>query len=209
MLCNNSICQEKKSLVSDERDEKQRKKFRKLTGTLDLSKYIFIDEMGSNLSFTRLYGRAEPGQRVIDKVPSKSGENVSTIAALGIDGMRTGLSVKGAIDGETMILFVEEMLAPTLKRGEIVFMDNCPTHKMDEVEEAIEARGAWVLFLPAYSPDLNPIENCWSKVKAILRGLKPRSFEELLDALVEAFSRITVQDILGWFAHCGYRIARS
>lgn len=165
--------------------------------------------MGSNLSFTRLYGRAEPGQRVIEKVPGKKGENVSTIAALGIDGLRTGLSVKGAIDGETMIYFVEQMLAPTLKAGEIVFMDNCPTHKMDEVEEAIEGRGARVMFLPAYSPDLNPIENCWSKVKAILRSLKPRSFEELLDALVEAFSRVTVQDILGWFAHCGYRVARS
>lgn len=209
MLCNNSICQEKKSLQSSERDEKQRKKFRKLTSAFDISEYIFVDEMGSNLSFTRLYGRAEPGQRVVDKVPGKVGENVSTIAALGIDGMRTGLSVKGPIDGETMIYFVEEMLAPTLKRGEIVFMDNCPTHKMEEVEEAIEARGAWVIFLPAYSPDLNPIENCWSKVKAILRSLKPRSFEELLEALVEAFSQITLQDILGWYAHCGYRVAHT
>lgn len=163
--------------------------------------------MGSNLSFTRLYGRAEPGQRVIENVPGKEGENLSTIAALGIDGIRTGLSVKGPIDGETMIYFVEKMLAPTLKPGDIVFMDNCPIHKMDEVEEAIERRGAGVIFTPPYSPDLNPIENCWSKVKAILRSLKPRSYEELLDALVEAFSRITLQDILGWFAHCGYRVA--
>lgn len=163
--------------------------------------------MGSKLSFTRLYGRAEPGKRVIEKVPGKEGENVSTIAALGLDGMRTGLSVKGSIDGETMIYFVEEMLVPTLKRGDIVFMDNCPIHKMEEVEEAIERRGAWVIFLPAYSPDLNPIENCWSKVKAILRSLKPRSFDQLQDALVEAFSRITSHDILGWFAHCGYQVA--
>jgi transposase len=207
--CKNSIYQEKKSLISDERDEKQRKKFRKLTAALDIRKYIFIDEMGSNLSLTRLYGRAEAGKRVTEKVPARSGENVSTIAALAIAGVRTGLSVKGAIDGETMIYFVEEMLAPTLKRGEIVFMDNCPTHKMEEVEEAIEGRGAWVIFLPTYSPDLNPIENCWSKVKAILRTIKPRSYEELMDALVEAFSRITVQDILGWFAHCGYRVASS
>ncbi len=106
-----------------------------------------------------------------------------------------------------MVFFVEELLAPTLKRGEMVFLDNCPIHKMEEVEEAIEARGAWAIFLPRYSPDLNPIENCWSKVKAILRSLKPRRLEELLDALVEAFSSVTVQDILGWFRHCGYQAA--
>ena len=163
--------------------------------------------MGSNLGFTRLYGRAEPGKRVHDQVPADRGGNVSTIGAIGLNGMRTGLSVPGAIDGETMLFFVEELLVPTLKRGDIVFMDNGPIHKLDEIEEAIEAVGAWVLFLPAYSPDLNPIENCWSKVKSILRSLKPRTLQDLLDALGAAFSSITVQDILGWFRHCGYRVA--
>ena len=163
--------------------------------------------MGSNLSFTRLYGRAERGKRVIDKVPSERGQNISTIAALGMDGIRTGLSVSGAIDGQTVLYFVEEMLAPRLKAGEIVFMDNCPIHKMEEIEEAIERRGAWVVYLPAYSPDLNPIENCWSKVKAKLRALKARTPDKLLDGLVEAFSCVTVQDIMGWFAHCGYQVA--
>jgi DDE superfamily endonuclease len=91
----------------------------------------------------RIYGRAEPGERVFDKVPGDHGKNVSTIGAIGLDGIRTCLSVEGAIDGETMLFFVEDMLAPTLKRGEIVFMDNCSIHKMEEVEEAIEARGAW------------------------------------------------------------------
>ena len=197
----------KKSLIANERDEKERKKFRKLTGRLDIRQFIFIDEMGSNLSMTRRYGRAEPGQRVRDKVPGNRGGNVSTIGALGIDGMRTGLSVNGALDGETMVFFVEELLAPTLKRGEIVFMDNCPIHKREEVEDAVEARGASVIFLPAYSPDLNPIENCWSKVKSILRSIKPRTLEELLEALVQAFSSLTLQDILGWFRHSGYRVA--
>jgi len=204
---NNSVCRVKKSLIANERDEKERRKFQKMTGGLDISKFIFIDEMGSNLAMTRLYGRAEPGERVFDKVPGDPGRNVSTIGAMGLDGIRTGLSVPGAIDGETMVFFVEELLAPTLKRGEIVFLDNCPIHKMEEVEEAIEARGAWAIFLPRYSPDLNPIENCWSKVKAILRSIKPRALEELLDALVEAFSSVTVQDILGWFRHCGYQAA--
>jgi len=165
--------------------------------------------MGSNIALTRLYGRAAPGARVVDQVPGARGGNLSTIGALSLTGLRTGLSVPGAIDGETMVFFVEEMLAPLLKRGDVVFLDNCPIHKVEELEEAIEARGAWAVFLPPYSPDLNPIENCWSKVKAILRSLKPRTLEELLDALVEAFSSITVQDILGWFRHCGYQGART
>lgn len=202
-----NLPRKKKSLIANERDEKERKKFRKMTGGLDIKDFIFIDEMGSNLSFTRLYGRAEPGERVIDRVPSERGKNLSTIGAIGIDGIRTGLSVAGAIDGETMLFFIEEMLAPTLKEGDIVVMDNCPIHKLEEIEEALEARGAWLMFLPTYSPDFNPIENCWSKVKTILRSLKPRTHQELLDALVKAFSSVTVQDILGWFGHCGYRVA--
>ena len=106
-----------------------------------------------------------------------------------------------------MLYFVEELLVPTLKRGDLVFLDNCLIHKQEEIEDAIEALGAWVIFLPAYSPDLNPIENCWSKIKTLLRSWQPRSLEELLDALTKAFSSITPQDILGWFKHCGYRIA--
>ena len=163
--------------------------------------------MGSNLSFTRLYGRAAPGQRVIDQVPGERGKNISTIGAISLAGVLTGLSVPGSIDGEVMLFFVEEMLAPLLKQGDVVIMDNVAMHKQEEIEDVIEARGALVIFLPTYSPDLNPIENCWSKVKAILRSLKPRTLEELLDALVEAFSSITIDNILGWYTHCGYQAA--
>ena len=209
MPCNSLSCREKKSLAASERDERARTKFRKLTGALEVSKYIFIDEMGSNLGLTRLYGRAAPGQRVYDSVPGDRGGNVSTIGAIGLDGIRTGLRVPGPIDGETMLFFVEDLLVPTLKRGDIVLMDNNPIHKLDDIEEAIEAAGAWVLFLPTYSPDLNPIENCWSKVKARLRSLKPRTLPALLDALGEAFASITLPDILGWFRHCGYRVAST
>ncbi|MBI3795733.1 MAG: transposase [Deltaproteobacteria bacterium] len=163
--------------------------------------------MGSNLGLTRLSGRAAPGQRVCDEVPGDRGGNVSTSEALGLDGLRTGLRVPGPIDGDTMVFFVEELLVPTLHRGDIVVMDNTPIHKLDDIEDAIEAAGAWVLFLPTYSPDLNPIENCWSKVKALLRTLKPRTLPDLLDALAAAFASITLHDILGWFRHCGYRVA--
>ena len=171
-----------------------------MTAAFDLRNYVFIDEMGSNLRFTRLYGRAAPGQRVVDEVPGERGQNVSPIGAIALDGV----SVTGAIDGATMLFFIEELLVPTLKRGEIVVLDNCSIHKQEEIEEAIEAVGAWVLFLPPYSPDLNPIENCWSKVKAILRSRKPRTFDALQTALVAAFAAITAPDLRGWFSHCGY-----
>lgn len=174
-----------------------------------MSQYVFIDEMGSNLGMTRLYGRAAPGQRVYDEVPGDRGGNVSTIGALGLEGMRTGLSVPGSSDSDTMLFFVEELLVPTLKRGDIVVMDTNPTHKLEEIEDAIDAAGAWVLFLPTYSPDLNPIEHCWSKVKSLLRSLKPRTWDDLLAALAAAFSSITTLDILGWFRHCGYRVAST
>jgi transposase len=163
--------------------------------------------MGTNLRLTRRYGRAEPGTRVHDQVPGDRGGNVSTIGAIGLDGSRTGLRVPGAIDGETRLFVVEELLVPTLNRGDIVFMDNNPIHKLDDIEDALEAVGAWVLFLPVYSPALNPIENCWSKVKSILRSLKPRILPDLLDALGQAFASITQHDIRGWFQHCGYRVA--
>ena len=132
-----------------------------MTAAFDWRNYVFIAEMGSHLGFTRLYGRAAPGQRVVDEVPGE----------------------RGKIDGETRLFLVAELLVPTLQRGEIVVLDNCSIHKQEEIEEAIEAVGAWVLFLPPYAPDLNPMENCWSKVKARLRALKPRTFDALQAAL--------------------------
>ena len=110
----------------------------------------------------------------------------------------------GAIDGETLLFFVEELLVPTLNRGEIVLMDNAAIHKLDDIEDALEAAGVGLLFLPPYSPDLNPIEHGWSKVKARLRALKPRTVPDLLDALGDAFATLTPHDLQGWFRHCGY-----
>jgi transposase len=165
--------------------------------------------MGSNLGLTRLYGRAAPGQRGRDQVPGDRGGSVSTLGARGLDGLRTGVSGPGAIDGETRLFFVAELLVPPLKRGDIVGMDNNPIHKLADIEDAIEAAGAWGLFLPPYSPDLNPIELCWAKVKSRLRSLKPRTLPDLLDALVQAFSTITLHDIRHWVQHCGYQVAST
>jgi transposase len=163
--------------------------------------------MGCNVAMTRRYGRAAPAKRVRDAVPGDRGGNGSTIGALDLRGFRTGLSVPGTIDGETLVFFIEERLAPTLKRGDLVFLDNCPIHEMEEIEDLIEARGAGVLFLPWYSPDLNPIEHGWAKVKTRLRALKPRTLEAVRTALVDAFATVTAHDIRGWFRHCGYRVA--
>ncbi len=167
-----------------------------MTRCYDIRKCIFIYEMDSNIVLTWFHGRAEAGKRVFDKVPGDRGKNVSTIASIALDGIRTELSIPGPIDADAIIYFVDELLAPTLNRGEIGFMDNCAIRKVEEIEEAIEANGACVIFLPLYSPDMNPIENCWSKVKSILRLFKPRTTEELLDALAKAFSSVTLENIL-------------
>jgi len=159
------------------------------------------------LALTRRYGRAAPGERVCAAGPSERGGTGSTMGARDLTGFRTGLSVPGASEGETMVFFIEEMLAPTLNRGDLVFRENCPSQKMDELEDVIAACGAGVLFLPPYSPDLNPIEHGWAKVKTRLRALKPRTLEEVLTALVDAFTTVTQQDIRRWFRHCGYRVA--
>jgi transposase len=178
-----------------------------LRKVLDLRQGLLVDELGSHVALTRRYGRAAPGVRVQDAVPGDRGGNVSTIGAIDLTGVRTGLSVPGALEGETMVFFVEELLAPTRNRGDLVFMDNCPIHKRAASDDLIEARGAGVVFLPPYSPDLHPIEHCWSKVQARLRSLKPRTPDDLLQALVDAFATVTVNDIRGWFRHCGYHVA--
>lgn len=171
--------------------------------------FVFIDEMGINIDMARDHGRAAPGERVIDTKPSKRGENLSVIGALGYDGMRATMSLPGAVDGEAYLVFTKEVLAPSLNHGEIVFMDNVPTHKMPVIERTINDVGAAVIFLPPYSPDFSPIENCWSKVKTFLRRIAARTRDELEIALSKALATITIDDIVGWFIHCGYVDART
>ena len=151
-------------------------------------------------------GRAAPGIRVLEQGLRERGGNVLTIGALALEGVRTGLHVPGPIDGDTMLSLLRSCW-PTFKRGDIVVMDNTPIPQLDDLEDALEAVSAWLLFLSTSSPDLNPIENSWSKVKARLRALKPRTLPDFLEALVTAFASITEHDILGWFGHYGYRVA--
>jgi len=153
---------------------------------------------------TRLYGRAPLNERVNDYVPDVRFERTSIIAALGLDGVTAPLAFKGTLNGEFFAGWVEQVLAPTLSPGEIVFMDNYSPHKTVGALDPIYEKGATVIFLPEYSPDLNPIELMWSKVKAILRKIKPRTFEDLITALGLALDSVTYSDIVGWFEFHGY-----
>jgi transposase len=166
----------------------------------------FLDEAGSNIAMTRLYGRAAPGERVIDNVPQNYGENVTMLACLSLDGMLAPMTVAGAVDGAVFRAYVEQVLVPTLVAGDVVVMDNLGAHKVRGIAEAIAACGAKVIYLPPYSPDLNPIEKCWSKIKTYLRAAKARTRQALEQALKEALLLVTEKDAQGWFASCGYPV---
>lgn len=156
---------------------------------------------------TRLYARSERGQRAHDTAPRNYGTHTSLISALSWRGLLATLTVEGAVDALCFDLYVEKVLAPCLQRGDVVVLDNFGAHRASHIEQAVEAHGAEVLWLPPYSPDYSPIENCWSKIKAYLRGARARTREELEKALAEAIKLVTKADIRGWFTHCGYSVA--
>jgi transposase len=164
----------------------------------------FIDESGAHLGLTRLFGRAAPGQRVIEATPGYSGKHYTIIAALGLTEITATWLLEEALTREAFEVYVTHVLAPTLQVGDVVLIDNLNVHKSETARQAIEARGARLEFLPPYSPDLNPIEKCWAKIKSVLRQLKARTFDELVEALGVAFESITPEDLRAWFVHCGY-----
>jgi transposase len=164
----------------------------------------FLDESGTHLGFTRRFGRARPGQRVVEGTPGNAGPHSTLLAALSTQGVQAPWLLEGAMDGAAFEVYVERVLVPTLRSGDIVLMDNLSFHKAPRIRTLIESVGARLEFLPPYSPDLNPIELCWSKIKTALRASKARTFEALLDALDDAFGSVTKQDAQAWFAHCGY-----
>ena len=164
----------------------------------------FIDESGAHLGLTRLYGRAAPGERVSEATPGYSGKHYTVIAALGLSEITATWLLEDALTREAFEVYVTQVLAPTLQTSDVVLIDNLNVHKSEIARHAIESRGARLEFLPPYSPDLNPIEKCWSKVKSVLRRLKARTFDELVAALEIAFQAITPEDARAWFAHCGY-----
>jgi transposase len=171
----------------------------------DLAAHLkFIDESGTHLGLTRLCGRAAPGERVVEATPGYSGKHYTVIAALGLTEVSAAWVLEAAMTREAFDVYVTQVLAPTLQVGDVILIDNLNVHKSELARQAIEARGARLEFLPPYSPDLNPIEKCWAKVKTVLRRLKARTFDELVEALNVAFQTITPADARAWFTHCGY-----
>jgi transposase len=172
---------------------------------MDIDKLIFIDESGAKTNMTRLYGRARKGQRVVDDVPSGHWSTTTMISSMRLDGSTACMVVDGATNKDIFRAYVEHILLPTLKAGDIVVLDNLSAHKNKQVKDMLESAGAQLWFLPPYSPDLNPIEQMWSKIKAILRRLKARTEGALIDAIAKALDAITDNDARGWFKLCGYQ----
>jgi transposase len=165
---------------------------------------IFLDESGINLSMVRRLARALKGERAYGERPSRRGKNVSVISAVSLKGVIAQWSALGAVDGITFEAFIARKLVPQLWKGAIVIMDNCSIHKAPEIEALLQDAGARLIYLPPYSPDFSPIENAWSKLKSILRSIGARTYPDLLQALEDAFAKITEEDLLGWFTHCCY-----
>jgi transposase len=171
---------------------------------IPLKNLVFLDEAGVNLALLRLYARAPKGQRARGSRPHQRGKNVSMIGAISLSGIVTSMNLCGSIDGLTFEAFVIRQLIPKLWKGAVVVWDNYSIHKGQEIEKAITNAGARLIYLPPYSPEFNPIENCWSKIKNILRSIGARTYQDLENAIAFAYSQISLKDIRNWFAHSCY-----
>jgi transposase len=167
---------------------------------------VFIDETGSHAAMAPRYARAERGTRAHDKRPSSKGGNVTIIGALTLQGLDAVMTVDGGVGGDVFKAYVDDVLVPTLRPGQIVIMDNVNFHKVSGVKDAIAAVGCEVLWLPAYSPEFNPIEECWSKVKNLLRKACPRSLDAINSAIRDIIPNVRPSDAKGWFSHAGYAV---
>ncbi|MCA1626591.1 MAG: IS630 family transposase [Acidobacteria bacterium] len=194
----------KKTLEADERDEEERLAFRRRMASVDRRKLVFTDETGFHLAFTRAFGRAPRGERVVGHVPFTRGANHSLLGSLGLRGMVASLLLKGSVDHSAFDAFVNELLLPQVRAGDVLLLDNLPAHKASAVEESAARAKAEVIWLPAYSPDFSPNENCWLKIKNLVRGQQPRTTQELNKAVSAAVQAVTKGDIAAWFKHCGY-----
>jgi transposase len=201
-----------KSPHASERDtpgvEQERGEFAEEVEPLEPGRLVFVDETGVTTAMTPAYGRAPVGERVESSAPA-SWESVTVIAALAPDGVRAPLAIEGAVNAPTFLAYVERVLVPALHRGDVVIFDNLSSHLSPEVAAAIERAGASVLPLPPYSPDFNPIEEMFSKLKGFLRRVGARAKEHLYDAIGDGLREVTPRDILGWFRHAGMCVMQA
>jgi transposase len=194
----------KKSLRARERNETKRAAWREEVAPVDPKDLVFLDETGSHLGYTPTHARAPRGQRAYATAPANRGENKTVVAALTLEGGGPLLRFDGAMTTARFEGYVRHILAPTLRQGQVVVADNLTAHHSERARAAIEAAGARFLPLPAYSPDFNPIEEAFSKVKQFLRRAEARTDDDLRAATWAAFATITTADAAGWFTHCGY-----
>jgi transposase len=187
-----------------ERDEWLRVAWRVMVAEeIDARSLVFVDEMGTNISLSPLYAWAKKGERAYCSVPRNRGPNTTLLSSVSVEGMGPSLAVEGATNREVFETYVEQILAPTLRRGQVVVMDNLTAHKGERVRELIEKQGCELLYLPPYSPDFNPIEEAFAKIKSLMRKAEARSREALLEAMGTAISALSAQDARGFFEHCG------
>jgi len=172
----------------------------------DARQLIFIDETWAKTNMTRLRGRAPAGERLVAKVPHGHWKTTTLIAAMAIEGVRCSTVVDGAVNADIFESFVEQVLVPELSQGDVVIMDNLSSHKRVRTRELIEAAGATLLFLPPYSPDLNPIEMVFSKIKQLLRSLGCRTRQSLWQAMQSILDQVTSEDAKNCYQHCGYTL---
>ena len=200
------ITRKKKTLHASEQDrpdvQEDRHTFLEEVESIEPKRLVFVDETGVTTAMTPAYGRAPKGERVNASAPA-SWESVTVIAAIGLDGIRAPLAFPGGTTAVTFQTYVEQVLVPTLRKGDVVIFDNLAAHLRPEVTAAIERKGASVLPLPPYSPDFNPIEEMFSKFKEALRRLGARAKDQLYGAIGDALRGVTIQDILGWFRQAG------
>jgi transposase len=175
-------------------------------GCVDPGQLVFVDEMGTHTSLAPLYAYAPVGERAFFELPRNRGMNTTLLSSVHVEGMGPSMAVEGATTARVFETYVEHFLAPALRPGQVVVMDNLGAHRPKRVRELIEARGCELIYLPPYSPDLNPIEEAFSKLKHILRKIGARTKEALIEAMGCALAAVSAQDVRGFFVHCGYRI---
>lgn len=186
--------------------QEQRRDFRQRMRAWPAEKIKCLDESGAKLGMTRLYGRAAGGQRVNDHVRKNYGQSWTMVAMIDLQGVKALMLLEGAMDTLVFETYLEKQVCPLLHSGDILILDNLSAHKSHRVSSLVECCGARVEYLPPYSPDLNPIELCWSKVKTFLRAAKAKTAQTLFDAVHDALVSVTFSDIRAWFRHAGFTV---
>src|SRR6266513_3346636 len=195
----------KKTLHASEQDTEEGQERRQLwweqIAQIDPRRLVFLDESGVTTEMTRRYGRAERGGRVCEGAPSGHWHTLTLLGAISLDGLVATMTIESPTDSDVFLTYVEQVLCPRLRPGQVVVMDNLSAHKSPSVRERIEQAGARLLYLPPYSPDFNPIEQCWAKIKEHLRAAKARLLDILEQAITAAIAAITAQNAAAWFHH--------